>query len=368
MLHVVEAVGAATGGAGQGVGVRKRAEHPGLPALAGAHVHQLQVEVVDEGWGGIGGGFGVGPGQGSFQLVLARRHIERKNLVGSLGGYAGHKPAVAHGGHGAQRIGLAEAAHEIHFGPAEVVGAVQQHGLDERGGWQGAALVAVGLLQQHAQARHQRGGFRGAAFAVGHQLGFHAAVVGRPARAECAYLPAGVGGAHAQRVLRHLELPREVGVTGNALVRTAGAGLRARVARRKNVHDAGKLPAMPVVFLRFHAVVILNGNPVGVILHRHARLGEQLTVVGQQAGKVGRGQAHLAGHAPAQRVGVAGPPDERGHGRGVLGRRPRKGPNCGHAPPKVQVGRVERLFFYRHREALPGQLREADMHGRNGVN
>ena len=144
------------------------------------------------------------------------------------------------------------------------------------------------------------------------------------------------------------------------MVGAAGAGLRARITRRKNVNERRELLRLPVVFLGLHAVVILDGHAVGMVLNRHADLGQLLAIVGQQSGEVGGGQAYFGGHAPAERVRVTGPADERSHSRGMVRGRPRKAPRSHHATREVDIERVEGLLFHRHREALPGQLRKAE--------
>ena len=232
LLHVVEVVGVAAGRAGQRIGVGRGAEPPRQPPLAGTSGHQLHVEVVDEGLGGVGGGGRVAPDQGGFQLLLPGGHGEGEDPVGTRRDSAREILAVAHRGNCPERIGLAKAVEVINFGPAQVVGAVQEHGFDQGGSWERAAVqVAVGLLQQRADTRHQRRRLRGAAFAIRHQLGLHAAVVGRATRAERTHCAAGVGGSHAQRVFRHFELPGEVGEVCQALVQTGGTGLPAGITR-----------------------------------------------------------------------------------------------------------------------------------------
>ena len=178
--------------------------------------------------------------------------------------------------------------------------------------------VAVGLLQQRTDTRYQRRRLRRTAFAIGHQLGLHAAVVGRAARAECGHRAAGVGGPHAQRVFRHFELSCDIGEIGQALVQPGGAGLNARIARRENVNQQGELLALLVIFLRLNAVIILDGHAVGMVLHRYPGLGQLLAIVGQEVSEVRGGEAHSTGHAPAERVRIASPADECGHGRGMV--------------------------------------------------
>ena len=263
---------------------------------------------------------------------------------------------------------MAEPAQMVYFGPAQVIGAVQKHSFHQRGGGQRAVvLVAVSLLQKQAEARYQRRRLGGAALAVGHQLGFHAAIVSRTPRAEGGYLPAGVGGAHGQGVFRHFELPADISEVGNALVSAAGASQGTGIARRENVQQRRKLLALPVVFLRLHAVIVLDTNPVGMILHRYADLGQLLAIIGQQAGKIGGSQPHGRCHAPAERVRVAGSADERGHTRGVVRGRARKSTGRGHPAPQVDIVRVKRLLLYRNREALPPELRKTGVQRRNSV-
>ena len=84
------------------------------------------------------------------------------------------------------------------------------------------------------------------------------------------------------------------------------------------MNQQGELLALLVIFLRLNAVIILDGHAVGMVLHRYPGLGQLLAVIGQKVSEVRGGEAHSTGHAPAERVRIASPADECGHGRGMV--------------------------------------------------
>src|SRR5690606_32090221 len=127
LLSIVQRIPAAAGRGQQGVRIRVSAQYPGIVTVAGG-IRYPEVQVIYQGFGGVGSSGRIIPPDAHLQLPYAWRYGNGKALAAALRGGAGQEAFLLYRAYGAERIYRAKAAAVVHMRGAGIVCAVDQQG------------------------------------------------------------------------------------------------------------------------------------------------------------------------------------------------------------------------------------------------